>query len=165
VHSSRLAVRIFDQAGFFDLPVVDTLGWLGGLDKLDDLLMSLIERRELIEMSYKPLLAGRSPDSWSAADPANCDVELYFDGHRLFIRGMPVHLSHKEFVILRHLMTNVGRVVNRRELMDNLWVRVRRMSELGRGQIRRLRAKIETGMNKSTRVRTVRGIGYIFDLS
>jgi DNA-binding response OmpR family regulator len=55
-------------------------------------------------------------------------VELYLDGHRLFIRGMPVHLPHKEFVILRHLMTNVGRVVNRRELMDNAWVRVRRMS-------------------------------------
>jgi DNA-binding response OmpR family regulator len=49
------------------------------------------------------------------------DVELHLDGHRLFVRGKPVHLPHKQFVILQHLMDNAGRVVTRRELLDNAW--------------------------------------------
>jgi len=93
------------------------------------------------------------------------DVELHLDGHRLLIRGTPICLPHKEFVILQQLMNNAGRVVTRRELLDNAWnpdqVDVRNYLEV---HIRRLRAKIETDPNKPTRIRTVRGIGYIFDL-
>ena len=47
------------------------------------------------------------------------DVELQLDGHQLLVRGTPVHLPHKEFVILRQLMDNAGRVVTRRELLDH----------------------------------------------
>jgi DNA-binding response OmpR family regulator len=93
------------------------------------------------------------------------DVELHLDEHRLLIRGTPICLPHKEFVILQQLMNNAGRVVTRRELLDNAWnpdqADVRNYLEV---HIRRLRAKIETDPNKPTRIRTVRGIGYIFDL-
>jgi DNA-binding response OmpR family regulator len=47
------------------------------------------------------------------------DVELHLDEHRLLIRGTPICLPHKEFVILQQLMNNAGRVVTRRELLDN----------------------------------------------
>ena len=47
------------------------------------------------------------------------DVELQLDGHRLLVRGTPVHLPHKEFVILKHLMDRACRVVTRRALLDN----------------------------------------------
>jgi two-component system, OmpR family, response regulator RegX3 len=93
------------------------------------------------------------------------DVELHLDGHRLFVLGKPVHLPHKEFVILQQLMDNAGRVVTRRELVDNAWgpgrVGVRNYLEV---HIRRLRTKIEGDSFKPTRIRTVRGVGYIFDL-
>jgi two-component system, OmpR family, response regulator RegX3 len=93
------------------------------------------------------------------------DVELQLDGHRLLVRGTPVHLPHKEFVILWQLMDNVGRVVTRRELLDNAWgpdrTDVRNYLEV---HIRRLRTKIESDSRKPTRIRTVRGVGYIFDL-
>jgi two-component system response regulator RegX3 len=93
------------------------------------------------------------------------DVELQLDGHRLVVRGTPVHLPHKEFVILQQLMNNAGRVLTRRELLDNAWGRdrtdARNYLEV---HIRRLRTKIESDANRPTHIRTVRGIGYIFDL-
>jgi two-component system response regulator RegX3 len=93
------------------------------------------------------------------------DVELQLDGYRLVVRGTPVHLPHKEFVILQQLMDNAGRVVTRRELLDNAWgpdrADVRNYLEV---HIRRLRTKIDNDADKSSRIRTVRGVGYIFDL-
>jgi two-component system response regulator RegX3 len=92
------------------------------------------------------------------------DVELQLDGHRLLVRGAAVHLPHKEFVILRQLMDNAGRVVTRRELLDNAWgpdrAATRNYLEV---HIRRLRTKIENDTDRPTRIRTVRGVGYIFD--
>ncbi len=92
------------------------------------------------------------------------DVELQFDSHRLIVRGTPVHLPHKEFVILQQLMDNAGRVVRRRDLLNNAWGRsdIRNLLEV---HISRLRAKIESNMGGPTYyIRTVRGVGYIFDL-
>ncbi|MGH3780787.1 MAG: winged helix-turn-helix domain-containing protein [Pseudonocardiaceae bacterium] len=94
------------------------------------------------------------------------EVELQLDGHRLVVRGAPVHLPHKEFVILRHLMDNAGRVVTRRALLDNAWgpdrADARNYLEV---HISRLRTKIESDADRSTPIRTVRGVGYIFDLA
>jgi DNA-binding winged helix-turn-helix (wHTH) protein len=93
------------------------------------------------------------------------DVELQLDGHRLVVRGKPVHLAHKEFVILRQLMDNAGRVVTRRALLDNAWGQDRADAKnYLEVHIRRLRTKIESAADQPTRIRTVRGIGYIFDL-
>jgi DNA-binding response OmpR family regulator len=62
-------------------------------------------------------------------------------------------------------MDNAGRVVTRRELLDNAWgpdqADVRNYLEV---HIRRLRAKIEIDADNPTHIRTVRGVGYIFDL-
>ena len=76
-----------------------------------------------------------------------------------------MHLPRKEFVILQQLMDNAGRVVTRRELLDNAWgpdrADVRNYLEV---HIRRLRTKIESAVDRPMYIRTVRGVGYIFDL-
>lgn len=94
------------------------------------------------------------------------DVELHLDGHRVVVRGKPVHLPRKEFVILRQLMENAGRVITWRELVDNTWGpdRAHARNYL-KVKIRQLRTKIEADPSKPTRIRTVRGIGYVFNLS
>jgi two-component system, OmpR family, response regulator RegX3 len=93
------------------------------------------------------------------------DIELHVDGHRLVVRGKPVYLPHKEFLILRQMMDNAGRVVTRRELLDNAWGpdrgNTRTWIEV---HIRRLRAKIDDDPQRPSRIRTVRGVGYVFDL-
>jgi two-component system response regulator RegX3 len=69
-------------------------------------------------------------------------------------------------VILRQLMDNAGRVVSRSELLDNAWgpdrADARNYLEV---HIRRIRTKIESEADTPTRIRTVRGVGYIFDLA
>ena len=92
------------------------------------------------------------------------DVELDIDGHQVRWKGCPVHLPLKEFDVLRLLMDNAGRVLTRRELLDRVW---------GEGypdtnktidvHITRIRRKIDCD-DGPTRIRTVRGMGYIFDL-
>jgi DNA-binding response OmpR family regulator len=93
------------------------------------------------------------------------NVELHIDGHRLIVRGQPVHVTHKELVILHRLMDNAGWVITHRDLLDHAWGSDRTNCGSCHLQvhIRHRRKKIESA-RRPTRIRTVRGIGYIFDL-
>jgi DNA-binding response OmpR family regulator len=94
------------------------------------------------------------------------DVELELDGHRVMVRGTPVHLAHKEFVILRQLMENAGQVLTWRELLDNAWGpdHTKKIRDGLPVHIRRIRQRIERDVDRPTRIRTVRNVGYVFDL-
>jgi DNA-binding response OmpR family regulator len=94
------------------------------------------------------------------------DVELNLDGYRVAVRGTTVHLPRKEFMILRQLMENAGRVVTRRTLLDNAWGsdRTAEARHYLPVHIRRIRKRIESDADRPTRIRTVRNVGYIFDL-
>jgi DNA-binding response OmpR family regulator len=93
------------------------------------------------------------------------DVELEIDGHNLRVRGEYVHVPHKEFVILHLLMDNAGRVVTRRQILDVAWGKERRDDRKAlEGHIARLRRRIEVGHSAAPRIRTVRGVGYVYEL-
>jgi two-component system response regulator RegX3 len=91
-------------------------------------------------------------------------VGIDLDGHRVFADGAEVALARKEFDLLRVLIQNAGRALTRRQLLDAVW---------GDGypdgnktldvHIRRLRRKLDPRA-ASPRIRTVRGIGYVFDV-
>jgi two-component system response regulator RegX3 len=118
----------------------------------------------------------RSPDSpYEALSPATVGhlrllrasgVELDIDGLRAWVEGQLVHLPLKEFEVLRALMESAGKVLSRRDLLDRAW---------GSGyadnnktlevHIGRLRRKLEPCPESPERIRTVRGVGYIFDLT
>lgn len=93
------------------------------------------------------------------------DVELDIDGHQIRVRGALVRLPHKEFLILWLLMDNAGRVVSRRAILDSAWDSDRpddkKILEV---HIRRLRRRIELDPDAPDHIRTVRGVGYIYDL-
>ncbi len=92
------------------------------------------------------------------------EVDLDLDG--LAVRGPrgAAPLSYREFLLLRCLMDNAGRVMTRDELMDAGWGD----SPLTTGKkidvyVGRLRGALSrcTG---AEHVRTVRSVGYVFDL-
>lgn len=90
-------------------------------------------------------------------------VDLDLDGHRVFADGTEVMLARKEYDLLRMLVENAGRVLTRREILDAVWGQ----GYLDRNKtldvhIRRLRRKL--GPGPDSRIRTVRGLGYIFDI-
>ncbi|WP_298800450.1 winged helix-turn-helix domain-containing protein [uncultured Pseudonocardia sp.] len=91
-------------------------------------------------------------------------MELELDAHQVRVAGSVSRLPRREFQLLHMLMDNAGRIVDRRELLDTLW---------GAGHedahgsievhINRLRRRLRTPGHPE-RIRTVRGLGYIFDL-
>ncbi|WP_329311076.1 winged helix-turn-helix domain-containing protein [Streptomyces sp. NBC_01262] len=93
-------------------------------------------------------------------------VELDLDGKQLRVAGAVIHLALKEFELLATLMDNAGRVMSRRELLDEVW-------EPGypdhnktlNVHIKRLRGHLEAAdPSLPQRLRTVRGLGYVFDI-
>ncbi|PZS40281.1 MAG: hypothetical protein DLM62_03700 [Pseudonocardiales bacterium] len=129
-------------------------------------LMPSVENRELMDTAQTSCYLPVDPRTLGLLRVLKVgDVELQLDGYRLLVRGTPIHLPHKEFLILRQLMDNAGRVVARSELLTNAWspdrVNVRNYLEV---HIHRLRMKIDSDADSPMRIRTVRGIGYIFDL-
>jgi two-component system alkaline phosphatase synthesis response regulator PhoP len=82
-------------------------------------------------------------------------------GYRVFVEGVLVELTFKEYELLRFLATNPDRVYTREALLDKVWG----YDYFGGARtvdvhIRRLRSKIERGGH--TFVETVRNVGYRF---
>ena len=92
-------------------------------------------------------------------------VELNLDGMAVRVAGRQVHMAPKEFELLAVLMQNAGRLLTRRQLLDAVW---------GEGypdrnktldvHIRRLRRHLEADPEALARMRTVRGLGYVYDI-
>lgn len=92
-------------------------------------------------------------------------VDLDIDGRQVRVDGTPATLPPKEFALLRALMENAGRVLSRRQLLDAVWgADYPDDNKTLNVHILRVRKKIEADHNHPTRIRTVRGLGYIFDL-
>jgi DNA-binding response OmpR family regulator len=79
-------------------------------------------------------------------------------------RRKPRHLTQLEFRLLYLLMTHRGQVIPPDVIVDRVWGYAESGSrELVRGLISRLRSKIETDPTQPRLVRTVPGVGYVFD--
>jgi two-component system response regulator RegX3 len=92
-------------------------------------------------------------------------VDLDLDGYQVRVDDQPVTLPPKEFELLRVLMENAGKVMPRAELLAKVWAPdYPDDNKTLNVHILRLRKKIEADHNHPTRIRTVRGLGYIFDL-
>jgi two-component system phosphate regulon response regulator OmpR len=78
--------------------------------------------------------------------------------------GSEVPLTAMEFSLLRLFVANRGRVLNRDQILvgphDRAWDPFDRSIDI---RISRLRRKIEVNPGKPMAIRTVRGIGYVYD--
>lgn len=92
------------------------------------------------------------------------DVHLDLDGHQLRVGAHQVPLALKEFQLLATLMGNAGRVLSRRELLDAGWgPAYADHNKTLDVHVLRLRRKLNP-LGGPARIRTVRGLGYVFDL-
>ena len=88
------------------------------------------------------------------------DVEIDLSAHKVTVGGKPVKLKEMEFRLLVYLAQNLGRVVTKEELLENVWPD----PYVGEGtlsvHIRHLREKIEKDPNHPLLILTVWGTGY-----
>lgn len=90
-------------------------------------------------------------------------LEVDLATYQVTVDGEPIDFAYKEYELLRFLVTHPGRVFSREALLNRVWG----YDYYGGARtvdvhVRRLRAKL--GAEHAGRIKTVRGVGYRFDL-
>jgi len=116
---------------------------------------AVLRRRPMA--SLEPVLSGE--------ELAVGDVSLDPERHEVVIRDELVTLPLKEFELLALLLEHAGRVLTRETLIDRVWG----IDYVGDTKtldvhIKRLRTKVEVDPANPTRIVTIRGLGYKYDL-
>jgi two-component system alkaline phosphatase synthesis response regulator PhoP len=91
-------------------------------------------------------------------------VEVDFQGRTLRVDGKLIETSRKEFELMRMLVGNRGRVLARDQILNRVWGydyygTPRTIDNF----IQKLREKVEKDPANPEFIRTVRGVGYLFD--
>src|SRR5437762_13854059 len=154
------------------LPVLMLTAKAGEADRIvglemgaDDYLAKPFSPRELVARVRAILRRAESkPASETAVSYEKGPLKIDFSTYEVFVRGKRVKLTLKEFELLRFLVQNPSRVLNRDQLLDRVWggetfVTPRTVDV----HIRRLRKAIEKDDRKPKWILTVRGVGYKLD--
>jgi len=93
------------------------------------------------------------------------DIEIDFESHTARRGSTPIHLTHREFEMLRYLAEHRDRVVHRNELLRDVWGIVDGSTTRSVDfAVARLRRKIEPNPPEPRFLRTVHGDGYSLTL-
>jgi two-component system KDP operon response regulator KdpE len=91
------------------------------------------------------------------------ELTLNFESRQLTVRGEEVHLTPKEFDVLRHLIANQGKPLTHRRILQSVWgPDYGEETENLRVVINQLRKKIETDPAHPKYIRTEPWVGYRF---
>lgn len=91
------------------------------------------------------------------------DVTLDAERHEVVVRDEHVRLPLKQFHLLELLLENPGRVLPRTTILRRVWGSESAAdSNTLEVQIKRLRENVEDDPSRPTRIRTVRGVGYMY---
>lgn len=148
----------------------ETVDRIVGLEMgADDYLPKPVDLRELVARIRAVL---RRASRRQVEDPQAAQGRLPFgkawldlEAAKLFdSEGQQIPLTAMEFNLLKLFARNRGRVLNRDQILegahDRLWDPFDRSIDI---RISRIRKKIEHNPSKPTVIRTVRGLGYIYD--
>jgi two-component system, OmpR family, response regulator RegX3 len=93
------------------------------------------------------------------------DVTVDPERHEVTVRGAQVRLPLKEFELLTLLLENAGRVLTRDLIIDRAWGSdYHGDTKTLDVHIKRLRTKIEDDPRHPSRIVTIRGLGYKYEL-
>jgi DNA-binding response OmpR family regulator len=160
-----------------DLPVLMLTARGEAVDRIvgleigaDDYLPKPFNPRELVARIHAILrrtsrLAGAADETPGSARLVVGDVELDPGGRLVRCAGKPVALTGVEFNLLESLLREAGRVIEREELSKT--VLGRRLMPYDRSidmHVSNLRKKLGHTSGGHERIKTVRGMGYIYTL-
>ncbi len=99
------------------------------------------------------------------ASPVLCaqDVQVDLGGHLLWVAGRRVPVGRRELALAAVLVASAGVVVPRDRLEEAIWPGRPAPAKGLDVLVRRLRCRIEPDPHHPRYVRTVRGVGYVFD--
>ena len=154
------------------LPILMLTAKAGEADRIvglemgaDDYLAKPFSPREMVARVRAILRRSEAkPDTEAPPSYEKGPLKIDFSTYEIFVRSRSVKLTLKEFELLRFLVQNPNRVLNRDQLLDRVWggdtfVTPRTVDV----HIRRLRKAVEKDDRKPKWILTVRGVGYKFD--
>lgn len=130
-----------------------------GLDAgADDYLVKPFAVQELLARIRVML---RKPASVKTTVYTLADLEVHTDTHQVIRANQELHLSAKEFSLLRYMIQNAGIVLSREKLEQHIWnYDFSGGSNVIDVYIRYLRKKIDDGFDQKL-IHTIRGEGYV----
>jgi two-component system, OmpR family, KDP operon response regulator KdpE len=88
-----------------------------------------------------------------------------FEKREIIVRGMPVHLTPKEFAVLKELVVADGRPISHRRLLQSVWgPDYGEETESLRVMVNQLRKKIEANPGSPKYIQTEPWVGYRFNV-
>ncbi len=133
---------------------------LGG----DDYITKPFSPRELVAR-IRTVLRGLGQVSGEGEILRLADLEINVSSMTVQVRGQNVFTTVREFRLLEYLATHRGRVMTRDQLLDAVWRETSFVTPRSIDvYIRRLREKIELDPRHPQYLKTLRGIGYRFEL-
>lgn len=82
---------------------------------------------------------------------------------RIYLDGVALTLKNREYKLLKYLLDNKGRVVGKEELFEKVWGDCFVGDGTLNVHIRRLRERVESDPNEPLLIKTVWGVGYVYD--
>lgn len=130
----------------------------------DDYITKPFNTEEVIERIRAVLRRSRGSSRWTDAEGSIDHLLIDFDRRSVTVDGSQVTLSPKEWQLLDHFAANPGRTLTHEDLLENAWGRSAREDVQSlRVWINRLRQKLERNPAQPRLIRTVQGVGYIFN--
>jgi two-component system OmpR family response regulator len=120
----------------------------------------IVKPFDVAELVARVQLRMKRADQSAANRRLRCaDLEMDTELHQVFRGGEEIHLSPTEYKLLHYLMTNVGRVLNRNQILEHVWsYEVDVDPSVVDTYISYLRKKVDRTGPKL--IHTVRGVGF-----
>ena len=101
-----------------------------------------------------------------ATKPSQCNrIRIDYNYRQVIVNETPIKLKNMEFKLLSYLMENANKVISKEELFEKIWES--RFIEDGTlsVHIRRLRKIVEKDPDSPEYIKTIWGVGYVFEVS
>src|SRR6202158_1502761 len=110
-------------------------------------------------------LLRRVADDQDAVMLVSKELNFDFEKRDILVRGVPIHLTPKEFAVLKELVVADGRPISHRRLLQSVWgPEYGEETESLRVVINQLRKKIELNSAKPKYIQTEPWVGYRFNV-